>query len=64
MSSFGKYQFDHWQDNGSTNPNRSFAMNGDKVNNVAVYKIVSGTASASSASSGSMEPPRFIDVGD
>ena len=64
MSSFGKYQFDHWQDNGSTNPNRSFAMNGDKVNNVAVYRIVSGTASASSASSGSMEPPRFIDVGD
>lgn len=64
MSSFGKYEFDHWQDNGSTNPNRSFAMSGDRVNNVAIYKIVPLTASASSTGPGSMEPPRFIDVGD
>ncbi|HJS82111.1 MAG TPA: hypothetical protein VJ742_04670, partial [Nitrososphaera sp.] len=62
MSSFGKYQFDRWQDNGSTNPSRSFAMSGDKVNNVAIYKIVSG-ATASAAQSGSMVPPQFIDVG-
>lgn len=63
MSSFGKYQFSHWQDNGSTNPNRSFAMTGDKVNNVAIYKIVSG-ATASAAQSGSMVPPQYIDVGE
>jgi hypothetical protein len=64
MSSFGKYQFDHWQDNGNTNPNRSFTMNGDRTNNVAIYKIVPAGASAASAGSGSMVPPTFIDVGD
>jgi len=62
MSSFGKYQFDHWQDNGSTNPARSFAMNGDRLNNVAIYRI-DNSASASASSTGSMVPPPFIDVG-
>jgi hypothetical protein len=69
MSSFDKYQFDHWQDNGSTNPTRAFTMNGDSVNNVAIYRIVStataasaSTATASSESSSSMDPPPFIDV--
>ncbi|HKU50142.1 MAG TPA: hypothetical protein VJP79_09345, partial [Nitrososphaera sp.] len=66
MSSFDKYQFDHWQDTGSTSPNRSFSMSGDRENNVAIYRIVSSssaTASAASTESGSMEPPPFIDVG-
>jgi hypothetical protein len=61
MSSFGKYQFDHWQDSGSTNPNRSFAMNGDRVNNVAIYRI-STSASAASSSSGQWTPPAYIDI--
>jgi hypothetical protein len=60
MSSFGKYQFDHWQGSGSTNPARSFTMSGDSVNNVAIYRIVE-SASASTQST-SMEPPKFIDV--
>jgi hypothetical protein len=64
MSSFDKYVFDHWQDNSSTNPKRAFAMNGDSVNNVAIYRIVSSaTASAASSdSSTSARPPVFIDV--
>jgi hypothetical protein len=44
MDSYGNYQFDHWQDNGSTNPVRSFAMNGDSINNIAVYRIVSSSS--------------------
>lgn len=38
---YGKYQFDHWQDNNSTNPVRSFTLNGDNTGNVVIYKIVS-----------------------
>jgi hypothetical protein len=60
MASFDRYQFDHWQGTGSTNPTRSFTMNGDSVNNVAVYRIVeSGSMSAQSSS---VEPPPYIDV--
>jgi hypothetical protein len=39
MGSFGIYQFDHWKDNGSTNPVRQFAMNGISTNNVAIYRL-------------------------
>jgi hypothetical protein len=53
MFSFGEYVFDHWQDNGSTNPVRSFAMNGNSENNVAIYRVVA------SASSTSMPEPPF-----
>jgi hypothetical protein len=38
---YGKYQFDHWQDNNSTDPVRSFTLNGDNTGNVVIYKIVS-----------------------
>ncbi len=63
MSSFGSYQFDHWQDNGSTNPKRAFSMNGDSINNVAVYRIVaSATATATSSDASGQQPPQFIDV--
>ena len=60
MSSFDRYQFDHWQGTGSTNPTRSFAMNGDSVNNVAIYRIVN--SASMSAQTSSTEPPPFIDV--
>ncbi len=39
MGSFGIYMFDHWQDNLSTNPVRDFAMNGNSINNNAIYRI-------------------------
>lgn len=38
MYSSEKYKFDHWQDNGSKNPVRSFKITGDSLNNVAVYR--------------------------
>lgn len=59
MSSYGEHVFDYWQDNRSTNPVRSFAMNGDSLNNVAVYKTV---ATASSTGSGSDLPFPWYDV--
>jgi hypothetical protein len=38
MYSDQKYKFDHWQDNGSKNPVRSFKISGDSLNNIAVYR--------------------------
>ena len=53
MFSFDKYQFDYWQDNGSTNPTRAFTMHGNSINNVAINRIVSSvTATAAATASG------------
>jgi hypothetical protein len=59
MSSYGQYVFDHWADNGSTNPTRAFTMNGDSVNNYAVYRIVA-TASSTNAATGPPYP--WVDI--
>lgn len=40
-TSYGKYYFDHWQDNNSTSPVRAFVLNGDSTANVAIYRITS-----------------------
>jgi hypothetical protein len=58
MSSFDQYVFDHWQDDSSnTNPTRAFTLNGDSVNNVAVYRIVATASSTHAATSSSSAPP-------
>ena len=41
MNSYQQYQFGFWQDNGSTDPIRAFTMNGDSLNNIAIYNIIS-----------------------
>ena len=41
MNSYQQYQFGFWQDNGSTDPIREFTMNGDSLNNIAIYNIIS-----------------------
>lgn len=41
MTSYQQYQFSHWEIDGSTNPIRSFTMNGNSLNNVAIYNVIS-----------------------
>ena len=39
MTSYQQYQFSHWEDSGSTDPVRAFTLNGNSLNNVAIYNV-------------------------